>query len=402
MESKIPKELPLLNKLINLKGTLDLSNTALFAVQHLLGSNVPLILALNKMGLDFSNVFILGKVYSTNDEVVKKLRGLGIYVHPNSQKYKKADLTRDYNLDLSKAASETLQKAALALQKSPKLNRLLILDDGGVGIVATFKKFKNIKSEIVAVEQTRSGAEIIRHLNSASFPIINVAESDAKLTHESPYIAKSVIEEMTKKIKKLPLKKELKEYNILVVGYGAVGTEVARELSEKGIKVAVYDLDDKKLEVAKRNNHLPTELLTQLPLSDLIIGCVGKKWFPANFTDIVSPNTVLISASSSNVEFLGLQVVNGGKGDDFNNAHIDFKIEAKNNNCWVLNAGFPVNFDGSIDPIPPKTIQFTRALMLAGVYQAIEPKQKVGLTLLDKKLQNIIISEYKILSNIQN
>lgn len=388
----IPKELPLLKELVESKGRLDLSNTILFGVQHLLGSNIPLFLALNKLGLAFSSMFVIGKVYSTNPEVAATLKKLGIYAHPDSLKLDKVDLTRDYHEAFSISAKEALAKAIAALEKLPKPRRLLILDDGGAGIIVANEQFDSIKAEVVAVEQTRSGAEIIRTLKSPSFPIINVAESEAKLVHESPYIATSVLKEMKKKLDKMGF--DLSKAETLVVGYGVLGTEIAKQFYEKGVKVTVYDLDNNRLKEALEAGLITTDLQKRLSKSNLVIGAVGKSWLPKDFTDIARDETFLVSASSSNVEFLGLQVENQELKTDFERVHADYKVKIKNGYAWILNAGFPINFDGSVDPIPPNIVQLTRALMLAGVYDSIEA-EGTGLLKLSSYLQKFIIDNYK-------
>jgi hypothetical protein len=69
-------------------------------------------------------------------------------------------------------------------------------------------------------------------------------------------------------------------------------------------------------------------------------------------------------------------------------------VKVPNGTAWILNAGFPVDFDGSPAPIPLHTIQYTMALMLAGAYQATDgPSTGPGLLGLDERLQDFLIRE---------
>jgi len=402
----ITKELPLLNELVDIKGSLSLSNTILFAVQHLLGSNIPLFLILNKLGIDFSNMFIIGKTYSSNPVVISELQKLGAYVHPDSLKIKEISLRRDYRTILSKSVTELFKKLEPKFKQTPKPKRLLILDDGAVGISIVNHYRNNIDADVIAIEETRSGAEIIKGLNKISFPVIDVAESKAKLIYESPFIANSIIQKLSYRLKDFPIKINLKKAKVLVVGFGALGSEVAKRIRKINNRIMVYDLDDKKIHEASKSGFIPIDLEKQLIESEIIIGCVGKSWLPVNAEEIIRNDSILISGSSSNVEFLGLEVDNNNflepiylgnnKNPDLKRVHGDYKVKLKNGTCWILNAGFPVNFDGSIDPISPQTIQFTRALMLAGIFQAIEVRSKQqGLIPLEEKSQEFIINRFQ-------
>jgi hypothetical protein len=59
-----PPKLPQLDALSSFKDKVDFSNVVLVGVQHLLASNVSLLVKLHEAGLDYGRMF-LGKVYST-------------------------------------------------------------------------------------------------------------------------------------------------------------------------------------------------------------------------------------------------------------------------------------------------------------------------------------------------
>jgi hypothetical protein len=60
----------------------------------------------------------------------------------------------------------------------------------------------------------------------------------------------------------------------------------------------------------------------------------------------------------------------------------------------LLGGGFPVNFDGSPDPISAREIQLTRAILMAGAIQATA-SDKAGVTELDANLQSHIVARYE-------
>jgi hypothetical protein len=66
----------------------------------------------------------------------------------------------------------------------------------------------------------------------------------------------------------------------------------------------------------------------------------------------------------------------------------------------ILRGGFPYNFDDSGESVPANDIQLTRALVLAGVFQAIDYFRnpnvlgKRGLYALDADLQRFVVHEW--------
>jgi S-adenosylhomocysteine hydrolase len=337
-------------------------------------------------------MFLLGKVYSSNRLVAQILEGLGVHVHQGSFELNSGNLLDDYRIELNKAAADLLLIANKKLRSQPKPRTLLVIDDGATLISVVNDNRENIAAEVVAVEQTTSGATLIRERSNLIFPVIDVAESEAKHRYESPYVASSIIESMETRIQALPVQTRLAELDALVVGVGSVGMEVAQQLKNKVARLAVHDLNSDRLTLARNNGLHDVDLRAGLSRSGIIIGCVGRNWLPEDGEQLIQDSAILVSGSSSNVEVLGLDVLDGHGEAGFQLAHRDYSVKVQNGKAWVLNAGFPVNFDGSPDPIPPEVIQFTRGLMLAGIYQAMEcnPTER-GLISLDERLQDLLI-----------
>lgn len=394
-------EFPQLSKLNKLSATIeynDLSKVVLVAIQHILASNGTLLQTLNSLGLPYEQMFLLGKAYSTNEEVATELRSRGIYIHPRSSSVSGIRFDVDYKQHLAMLADELLLTALNKLEELGKGYRLLIVDDGGVLIDAANKHKQASKG--VAVEQTRSGAETVRSINHLKIPVINVAESKLKLLDESPYIAQSIIDETRVRLSYLPHKPVMEGSRVLVVGMGAIGSQVAQLLKNIAEEVVVYDLNPS---VTQSDVFTPENLEVALSKSDFIFGCVGKRWVPSNYKSLIKEGAVLVSGSSSNTEFLGIQLKNTASVKpqrSFSDiiqcmVHSDYPVELANTGeAWILNGGFPVNFDGSPEPIKPSVIELTRMLMFAGISQAIHHEANDGLVPLDENLQSAIKRVY--------
>ena len=365
--------LPKLSALPSKYDKIDFSGTVLVGIQHLLASNGTMLELLNENGLAYERMFLLGKVYSTNATVYEELVARKTQCSPLSVKAERIEPEKDYKLQLGEAAKELLQQAIKKLDSLSSTHKtLLVVDDGGVLLGAVNSQVGKTKARVVGVEQTRSGAEALRGILDLSFPVINVAESNKKLQDESPYIAASIVEHVAKKMRSLPVV-QLTNSKVLVVGHGAVGKQVTRRLGSLVKTVHSHDIN-KSL-----SPHLIADLRTELPSFDVVIGCVGKPWLPSDYRKLLKDQVVLASGSSSNTEFLGVT--------DFlkqvKDVHDDYCFRHSKGLGWLLNAGFPVNFDGSIDPIAPKTIELTRMLMLNGILQAATTSAQCGLQHLD-------------------
>jgi S-adenosylhomocysteine hydrolase len=387
-----PPELPLLGALSKLEGEVDFSNTVLVGVQHLLASNISMLVKLREAGLDYERMFLLGKIYSTNPEVATTLEEFGVFVHQSSCELDRVSLLKDYHNQLGRAADDLLATANRQLRVEPEPRKLLVIDDGATLIRSVNHHRECIDADVVAVEQTTSGAQVLKERPSILFPVINVAESEAKRRHESPHVASSIIENLENRIQALPLKTTLADVVALIVGIGAVGMEVAKRLKNKVAGLAVHDVNPERLIAAHNAGFRVVDLREGLRRSHIVIGCVGKSWLPDDGAQLIQDGTVLINGSSSNIEFLGLNVLNGQGGAGFQLAHRNYPVKVQDGKAWVLNGGFPVNFDGSADPIPPLMIQFTRGLMLAGIYQAMasSPTER-GLITLEERRQDFLI-----------
>lgn len=364
-----------LSKLPSYDSDIDFSQTVLIAVQHLLASNGSVLQLLNDIGLDYDRMFLHGKAYSTNEEVYAELQKRNVNLNPNSLHIGKLSLAKDYKLELRKSIGSMLPKAIAKLDALGEGARLLVVDDGGVLIEAVSSSISALKNrQIVAVEQTRSGVETIRNIKKLPFPIINVAESKKKLQDESPYIAESIVGCIKTSMSELPVN-PVSKCSTLVVGHGAIGKNVSKVLREMCKLVKYHDIADlgPRVTIPKIDR-----VETEIGGFDLIVGCVGKPWLNEKAICNLKNGVVLASGSSSNSEFIGLSMNAEStyppnmsfQNADLKQIHSDYAVKTNSGLAFVLNAGFPVNFDGSQDPIEPNIVELTRMLMINGIIQA--------------------------------
>ncbi len=387
---------------------INLSDYAVIAVQHILKSNFQLFKWINILGVPFDRMYIVGKKYSTCPITTDFFKSKGIHVKIDldiSSKQSFHNGIQGYDSRLSKLVKNEMLKALNCIPNKAK--RLLIIDDGAIAIQCANDLQKEINFIPIAIEQTRFGSKFIRSEKNGplNFPVVNVAESNSKLILESPLIGKSIVNEIHHRLN--TLKDHLKglSHKVLVVGYGNIGMAVSENFIKRGYEVFVSDNNETKKSKARSMGIKVVDIDYGLSCSNLIIGCTGEEWFNNKHFNFLKEGFILISGTSSDIEF---QIVNLNKGQrhkielqksikesPYLNIHGDYKILLDNKSGWILNSGYPVNFDGRPDPIDPKSIQLTRTLMLAAVCQAHMASNRIGLIEFNKKDDDYIGSTFK-------
>ncbi|RKZ69035.1 MAG: hypothetical protein DRQ48_08200, partial [Gammaproteobacteria bacterium] len=399
--------MPVMETLQQNIGGLHSATDALVGLQHLFGSTATLIDRLVQGRISPVNVFLLGKPYSTNPRVMHSLQqDSGYWVHPHSTR----QTTRQENDEVMDSRIEqTLQRVqgCLAGSGGRSLQRILLIDDGGRAIRMLHRPgFADIRHRFTCVEQTRCGTRNISDLD-LQVPVINVAESWAKLHHESPLIAESVNRELTKQLRIMAEHGISAGNRALVIGYGSIGSAVACELRSCGYEVAVFETDQAKLQLARREGFtVRRDLQSALRSGGYIIGCTGTAIMTRADHKCIRAGSILISASSADAEFQGWELRKAGTclgrpeswlSDDTSEQarHPCFSlyhVDAGQGGFHLVNGGFPVNFNGGVDPIPPAKIQLTRSLLYLGAVQASHTTES-GLHNLDERGQRMIISQ---------
>ncbi|MDO8261428.1 MAG: hypothetical protein Q7T50_08135, partial [Candidatus Magasanikbacteria bacterium] len=348
----------------------DFEKTVVIACQHILPTNLVMFNYLFAKGLRPESVFLIGKTYSTQVKAEKAFLEKGVYVH----KYGYSS-HESFDVQFVKALDDFL----VCILKSVgglSFDNIIVLDDGGELIkqINAKKVFENVK--VVTCEQTTSGYENLVKINkNLRFPVINVARSKAKLDVESPIIAQAVIKILEKQLRSL----EKKPKKILVVGAGAIGINIFEQLREK-FQVSLFDMLPYK-------SHFDGNLDQIISGYDVVIGSTGTTIISEKQFRFLKNGTVLASASSSDREFDSVKLRLLVK--ETNDPHFDVLT----NGIYLLNSGFPINFNGT-EVEKTSDIQLTRALMFSAICLAKIKKYKNGLVELDKGIQRKIIDKY--------
>jgi S-adenosylhomocysteine hydrolase len=267
------------------------------------------------------------------------------------------------------------------------------------------ERFSDLTNYFTCVEQTRAGIRAVKKLD-LRVPVINVAESEVKLKHESPMIGESVKNELIKRLWTLKSQRIYVGKRALIIGYGAIGQCTAFELNSCGYEITVYDSNASHRHKAIQDGfRCEDDKHSALSSADLVVGCTGTSVLDKCEHRFIADGAILVSTSSSDVEFKGWQIRRSPNTVRISNESIKYahpesrpcfnlyKMEQHEKSFYLVNGGFPVNFSGEVDPIPPHMIQLTRGLLYAGAVQA-SFEQKPGVHSLNTYMQELILNEY--------
>ncbi len=350
--------LPLLEALVQRRSPeieRRLCRTLLVAVQHLLETTGSLLEALLRLGLRPENVFVLGKAYSSNKNVVDRLRACGLSVDGGTLPAQPGRFDEVFQADVERLWNRALQR----LTRSEFIH-VAVLDDGGRCISALPTGVHRLAS-VSGVEQTTGG--LVGGGNSHAIRVVEVATSAAKRVLESPMISRAIL-------RRLPPLDSGARFG--VIGVGNVGSAIVSHLLDRGSNVFAFDLDSSRSRAfpSVRAVDSLAELLWE---SEFVLGCSGDDVFAtAPKIEWRQGETILASCSSQDREFRSLLTTAVESGYLANWTPVGMaglRIGAAG--VRILRGGFPLNFDGSLESVPSREIQLTRALLLGGMLQAV-------------------------------
>lgn len=367
--------LPLLAYVTDLHESVDLSDIAIVACQHLLGTQLALVDELIARGLPPQNLFLIGKSYSTNPRVCDAFRTRGVRVSPLSDAY---DSHIAFDNQFSVAATEFLEETIAEIRRL-KLERVIVLDVGGGLLSMAEPMMRAFSIPAIGIEQTSSGHRFLRAW-TLNFPLIDVARSRAK-EWEAVFLAELTSVRMRQYIDQASLQTP----RILIVGQGIVGRRL-KEVLQPNYEVRSYDRHDSK-------SYRKGSLIDHIKDVDIVIGATGETVLRANDFSNRGQDLHLISLSSSDREFDAVELRRTlPKTSD---PHRDCVL----GRVRLLNSGFPLNFDGSEVSLPPHRAQLVVSMILLAIYQASQEALQHGLVELQSSIQQLVLEEFNRLAN---
>ena len=354
-------------------------------IQHILRSNVACAEFLEEMGLSKCDLRIIGKAYSTSQEALSEYIRKGFCARSIGDGY-------NYDQPFDMALVFQARREMQSLLESG-ISKLILIDEGGIGIQALAPLVLDFE-RVAVTELTARGAKHF-HLLSEAAPIVDVARSVTKKTIEPPLIAASMVEHLMAAIEESE-NVGGKRPRFGLVGAGAIGSALIKILKERKFDVKWHDIDGNKIGGSDAN-----ELISW---SDVILSSTGWGFEWDKLAVRASRVPLFANCGSSDVEFQLSRVASGdsllgpvrfsvhdARSPWLGAAEIQHESFGK---AVFLKGGFPINFDGSPDPIPAKKIQISRAILMAGAIQSVLSTDK-GVKELDKEVQSRLAESYQ-------
>lgn len=393
--AQVPKTLPLIETIVDSVKNQPLDSGQRYEfvlMQHLLDTQIPTLDALKRLGMSPARTTVVGVPYSASDLVVDELRddGWDVRVPP-------LDLHL-WEEDVRAALHERLA-AALKHHRD-----ILVMDDGGLvaKLVAHDPVLKEHAAIFRIVEQTRRGITVADE-EGALAPVVNVAQSWGKFV-EGPMIADSVIGKLVGRLEKVGVS-SFKGKKVGVIGAGTIGLPIALELKKLGADVTVLDPSTEAQKDAKKSGlKLAGDRGEFFGAQDIIIGATGIQSITADDLPLLKDGAIIGSASSKLVEIDVGALADLSRDskrrerskivdDESHPPSLKYTL-AKGRDITLLGRGYPVNFDGLQENIPPEQIQLTRALMVLALLQAADSKVP-GVKRLEPEAERQLLAEFE-------
>jgi S-adenosylhomocysteine hydrolase/HD superfamily phosphohydrolase len=368
-------------------------------ILHFLSDLSPLLERFEKLGMNPRNTWLVRKPYAYPSvaQITAKLRDKGYVIH---------DCTA------AEGTEGPARRALLELRdKLSGAEQFVVVEDGGyITPMLHTAEFASLRERCIGVvEQTTKGIrsiKVVAENPGLKLPVISVAESQLKLSIEASEVGDALavtLESYFRRFRGVPLNR----LPTLVVGFGAVGRNLALALAMRGAKVTIYDLEPAaryEALASKVGSFDVLESLDDLSPFRLIVGTTGKTSLDIATILKCADGAILASGSSDRLEFdVGKLREHVAQPIDKNIIVDKWSTRYQLNNgrtIEVLCDGYPINFilgDGIakavIDPILTELL--AGALILAQNQQT-----NPGIHPLPKELEKELWQLYRSLSGL--
>lgn len=341
-------------------------------IQHLLEDTEAFIHILKRTGFLIEQV--IGIEYSSKRHVVERLVDQGIdAIVPEFAKLKRT----------IKSCLRAIKKE----QRCSSITNFLVHEVGGYCADLLNEDMSLFDNNCIGVvEETKQGLWRYEKVKSLRFPIIHIANSRLK-DFEGIYIGESVAKIIFGDIKTLNIRPSTCRVGLL--GFGSIGSSVARSLAKQGFRILFYDANPIKQIEGAVLGYTCANRKDVLQNSQLIIGTTGKGSISYRELESLESGAILASASSRTVEFPITQINKAGRMTKINE-FIDDYLMPWGKSLRIINKGFPINFRQSSLPPPIADLMFCQ--IATSLIKLVSNNLPPGLHILSEEEENRIAS----------
>jgi len=377
--------LPILERQINTQvekhGTNVFKEYGIIVVMHYLEDLIPFLEGIIRLGARPEAIALIVKPYPYSERV--KVHRYII------SKYK--DVVIEYLNELP-PNDIILKRLIDEIRSRSSSGKIIVVEDGGY-VVPYLHKICTPEDNftIGAVEQTTKGINRDKEIKEDKFlfPILDVAKSSFKDEYEAPLVGKAI----TYNIQRLLPEASLPGKKALVIGFGAVGRQVANALQRLGLIVRVSDDDDKRIIAARVRGFEAGPAETFAGDSSIIIGTTGRQSVSRKVIANLVNGAILISASSDQIE-IDINHLEKIKKEKIYSERIGTEYEVVKKGApykYLLVAdGFPINFFYS-SGIPNEAIDPILAQIFIGAVEIARSHGGMGTGIKEGMMDELIV-----------
>ena len=353
------------------KSKLLFKNKILFAIQPLYNDTLKMLLSLQEAGLEIGCV--IGLKYSSNAEVAQKLINAGV----NCKIVSTEDIEKETRIGLN----SLIEKCTI------EGKRLLILENGGYAVPIFHNEFSKFRKICLgAVEETKQGLWRDENLKKIHFPVFQVATSSLK-SIESAHLGEPVVSALTRILKEIGLSIQGKVVGVL--GYGWIGSSVARYLKSRMTSVYCYDIKMLKLLDAHYMGFVNGNRKKLFADCDIIIGATGKNSINRKDFQFLKSGVFLASASSKNIEFdISALEKYCDEKSFLSEKIVQYKFNKLNKTINLISNGEPINF--TIESMPAEIMELILTELYSCLIKLCEEKHKPKIVQVPGEIEEMI------------
>ena len=313
------------------RNRLLLANSRILLIEHILPTTEEFINQITGAGADVSVIF--AKPYSIDEEVFKRL----------STRFKVVRKTYE---DLEDPTAQIIDRYLVeALDKSKKDNKSIVLIDVGGYFSEPLLRLSGhseIRRIVGVVEDTTFGHNrYLKSVQKLPTKVFSVARSRLKEI-EARFVGRDAVIAADAVLRESGVM--LSGRNALVLGYGMIGSNVARSLQAHDLTVSVYDKRDHKILRAYIDGfriHKKSELLKQ---ADIIFSATAELALTYKEIEECKTGVILASVGSKDTEFDVRSVMDQSTRIAKHGRYLDEYVLPNSNSVRVIKDGTAINF----------------------------------------------------------
>jgi adenosylhomocysteinase len=216
--------------------------------------------------------------------------------HATLEALREADISVECPTTVDDVGLVARERITAALQRG---EQVLVQEIGGY-LAPYAREFARYPTFLGIVEDTSQGDTRYQPIRDLRYPVVSIARSPIKAL-EDRMIGHAVAFSL-ERILRETFYETLVGQQILVLGYGSIGSSCAQALRQRGGFVTVYDIDPVRMAHAAIDGHSTRAVEPALSAATVVIGASGQRSINDDMLSRLNCGALVLSASSKQIE----------------------------------------------------------------------------------------------------